>query len=123
MLNVEWWIKLGKKGGERTCAACNLNPDKLGYRSLAKLFSSIMDALISRYSFVRSELLVDWRRSLDNAWRASSSRSFISSHLGESGKKSIPRPSVKAGMIWMASGRRQDASDWPVQMPSWGMSV
>lgn len=123
MLNVELWVCWGKRGGERTCAACNLNPDNSGNRSLAKLFSSIMDALISRYSFVRSGLLVDWRRSLDNARRASSSRSFISSHLGESGKKSIPMPRVRAGMIWMASGRRQDASDWPVQIPSWGMSV
>lgn len=118
MLNVE----LGE-GGNRTCAACSLNPDNSGNRSLAKLFSNMMDALISRYSFVRSGLFVDCRRSLESAWRASSSRSFISSHLGESGKKSIPRPSVRAGMIWMASGRRQDASDWPVQMPSEGMSV
>lgn len=109
---------------DRYSAACRRTPDKPGHFSRAKVFSSIICALISRNSLTRS----GWSRSASRRNRhrlliASSSRSCMSSHRGDSGKKIMPMPRTRAGTICSEKGRRQDASDWPVQWPLAGMSV
>jgi len=73
-------------------------------------------ALVSRYSARRRGSSGERRRSLLRASTHSSSRCFIINHLGENGRKNIPKNRIQAGINCSASGTRHETGLSPRQV-------
>lgn len=82
----------------------------LGWRSRLISFLKATSARMSYHSFkTRASVVGSWRN-LARLSRASLSRPLETSHRGENGRKVMPAPRIKPGMVWRRNGSRQDHS-------------